>query len=81
MRAAPAVDARSRPSRRNAAVVVEDPRLAVVESPCAADPDAIHGALEMLVKWAVRAHQGCKPAMQDSQTIAASAAENAGDLT
>ena len=81
MRAAPAVDARSRPSRRNAAVVVEDPRLVVVESPGTADPDAVHDALEMLVKWAVRAHQGRKPAMHDAQTIAASADENAGDLT
>jgi hypothetical protein len=80
MRAAPAVDARSRPSRRNAAVVVEDPRLVVVESPCSADPDAIHDALEMLVKWAVRAHRGPEQAMDDAQTIAASAAENAGDL-
>jgi hypothetical protein len=66
---------------RHAAVIVEHPRLVVVESPGTADPGAVYGALELLVKWAVRAHQGRKPAMQDSQPIAASAAENAGDLT
>jgi hypothetical protein len=66
---------------RRAAVVVEDPRLVVVEGPGAADPDAIQGALEMLVKWAVRAHQGREQAMGDAQPVAASADGNAGDLT
>jgi|GEM_PF-5477407 len=41
--------------RRHAAVVVEDPHIVVVEGPTTADPGAVHDALELLVKWAVRA--------------------------
>ena len=80
MKALPAPDApRERP--RHAAVVVEDPRVVVVEGPGTADPDAIHGALELIVKWAVRAHQGREQAMGEAPPIAASADENAGDST
>lgn len=41
-------------TRRNAAVVVADPHITVVESAEAADPAAPNDALELLVKWAVR---------------------------
>ena len=55
MRAAPSTDAAPRHAR-HAAVVVEHPLLRVIESEDAADPGAIADALELLVKWAVRAH-------------------------
>jgi len=57
-RACPAAmsDAASNRTRRNAAVVVTDPRIVVVESSTAADPAALDDALELLVRWAVRAH-------------------------
>ena len=42
--------------RRAPRILVTDPRIAVVESPEAADPAALDAALELLVKWAVRAH-------------------------
>lgn len=35
--------------------VVTDPRITVVESADTADPAALNDALELLVKWAVRA--------------------------
>ena len=43
--------------RRSAVVVIEDPRIVVVESATVANPAAVDGALELLVKWAVRAHK------------------------
>ena len=46
-------------SRRAIAIVIADPHLVVAESPDAADPDAIGDALELLVKWAVRARRHC----------------------
>jgi hypothetical protein len=41
--------------RVHRAVVVEEPRIIVLESDEAADPSALDDALELLVKWAVRA--------------------------
>jgi len=66
---------------RHAAAVVEDPRIVVVESPGTADPGAVHAALELLVKWAVRTHKGLKPAMEGAQTVADFADGDAGDST
>ncbi len=66
---------------RHAAIVVEHPRILVVESPGSADPDAVQGALELLVKWAVRARQCREQAMGEARPIAASADGNAGDST
>lgn len=43
--------------RRSAVVVIEDPRIVVVESATVADPAALDNALELLVKWGVRAHK------------------------
>ena len=40
---------------RRAAVVIADPRITVVESTETADRAALDDALELLVKWAVRA--------------------------
>jgi hypothetical protein len=80
MKAVPVSEA-DRGRRRNAAVIVEDPSLVVVEGPGTADPGAARDALELLVKWAVRAHKGPEQAMDDAQTIAASAGENAGEST
>jgi hypothetical protein len=76
----PALDAPlDRP--RRAAAIVEHPCILVVESPSTADPSAIHDALELLVKWAARAHQGRKPTMPDAQPIAAFADDGAGEST
>jgi hypothetical protein len=66
---------------RRAAVIVEDPHIVVVEGTGTADPDAVQGALELLVKWAVRTHQGREQARGEALPIAASADENAGDST
>ncbi len=41
--------------KRAPRILVTDPRVAVVESPEAADPAVLDAALELLVKWAVRA--------------------------
>lgn len=45
----------ARPARRNAAVVVADPRIAIVESGARVDPSALDDALGLLVTWAIRA--------------------------
>ncbi len=80
MQAVPAPDAvLDRP--RRAAAIVENPRIVVVESPDTADPDAVRGALELLVKWVVRAHQGREQAMGESTPTAAIADEDSGDST
>ncbi len=52
-------DVAARRRTRHAPVVVEHPLLTVIEGSAPADPTAMHGALEILVKWAVRAHTGC----------------------
>ena len=57
-----------RGARRTARVVVADPRIVVVESPEAADPTALDDALELLVKWAVRAHKRGRPAATEAPT-------------
>jgi len=50
---------------------VTEPRLIVVQGTEAADPAALDEALELLVTWAIRAHQakhGRFPATDDSVT-------------
>jgi hypothetical protein len=56
-------------SRRNAAVVIADPHLLVVESSDHADPGAIEDALELLVKWAIRAQRRSDPASGEAVTV------------
>jgi hypothetical protein len=63
-------DAGARPSRP-ATTRVSEPRLTVVEGTEAADPAALDEALELLVTWAIRAHearQGRCPTADDSVT-------------
>ena len=47
---------------------VTEPRLTVVEGSELADPAALDEVLELLVTWAIRAHQGRCPATGDSVT-------------
>ena len=72
MSATPAGDAlcaRARPrARRNAVVVVAEPRIAIVEGPDLAEPSAFADALVLLVAWAMR---GCaQPQAQQRLTEA-----------
>ena len=74
MSATPAGDAhcaRARPgARRNAVVVVAEPRIAIVEGPDLAEPSALADALALLAAWAMR---GCaRPQAQQRLTEAAS---------
>ena len=66
---------------RHAAVVVEHPLLRVTESEETADPGAIADALELLVKWAVRAHTRCNSSLEQAAEIAKVNAIGAGDHT
>ena len=68
MKTAPAAKAPPRRTR-DAAVTIEDPRITVVESPNEADPGAIQDALELLVKWAVRAHRSGKSGPARAATV------------
>jgi len=80
MKAVPTSDAvPDRP--RRAVVLVDDPSIVVVESPDTADLGAVYDALELLVKWAVRARNGVRQAKQDAQTGRAAADGAGGDLT
>jgi hypothetical protein len=47
--------------RRAPRILVTDPRVAVVEGSDAADPVAFHAALELLVRWAIRAQERSTP--------------------
>ena len=56
---------------RPATTRVTEPRLTVVEGTATADPAALDEALELLVTWAIRAHearQGRCPAADDFVT-------------
>jgi hypothetical protein len=80
MKIVPLLDAGGRRTRR-AAVVVEHPLLRVVEVEETADPGAVSDALEVLVKWAVRAHGRCNPSMEKVVEIAEFTAIGAGEST
>ena len=54
--------------RHPATTHVTEPRLTVVEGTEAADPAALDEALEILVTWAIRAHQERCSATDDSVT-------------
>ena len=45
-------------SRHPATTRVTEPRLTVIEGTEVADPAALDEVLELLVTWAIRAHQG-----------------------
>ena len=62
-----------RRARRTPRVVVMNPRITVVEGPDTADPAALDAALELLVKWAVRAHKRGHPAASEAPTDQSSA--------
>jgi hypothetical protein len=79
MKVTPAPEVLGERTRLNAAVVVEDPRIVVVESQETADPGAIADALEMIVRWAVRAHTRCNPSMGKAAEIAPLASIGAGE--
>jgi hypothetical protein len=49
-------DAGSRP-RRGSATAIARPRITVVHGTAAADPGALDDVLELLVAWALRAHE------------------------
>ncbi len=51
---------------RTPRVTVTDPRIAVVESSEMADPGALDAALELLVKWALRAQKYAHPAATEA---------------
>lgn len=58
-------DGNSRPGRRSANAVAH-PRITVVQSAEEADPAALDDVLEILVKWAIRAHQAHCPVADDA---------------
>jgi hypothetical protein len=58
-------DGGSRP-RRRATTAVTEPRLTVVEGAELADPAALDDVLELLVTWAIRAHEACCSATDES---------------
>jgi hypothetical protein len=69
----------SRP--RPAAAIVEHPMLSVVEGSRAADPGEALDALELLVRWAVRARRCADPPASDAVTSAHVASCGAGEST
>ena len=60
-------DIRHRP-RRNAAVIVAEPRLTVIEIAVMADPAALEEALGLIVKWAIRARVRDESAILEAPT-------------
>lgn len=80
MKAATPIEAFHREPRR-VAEIVANPRIVVVDSEETADPGAVADALEVLVKWAVRAHRRCNPSMEQGAEIAKVNAICAGDTT
>jgi hypothetical protein len=54
--------------RRAPRVLVAEPRMTPVESSEATDPTALDSALELLVKWAIRAHERGHPAATKAPT-------------
>ena len=58
-------DGNSRPGRGSANAFAH-PRITVVQSAEEADPEALRDGLEILVKWAIRAHQARCPVADDA---------------
>jgi len=75
-RLTPMSDADCKRSRRNAAVVITDPHIVVVESATMADPAALDDALEFVVKWAVRARGRWHPVEGRARIAEASSARS-----
>jgi len=67
--------------RRNAAMVITDPHIVVAESATVADPAALDDALELFVRWAVRAHGRWHPVEAKAQTPEASRAQSEGAIS
>jgi len=67
--------------RIHRAAIIDDPCIVVVEGPAVAEPDALQDALELLVKWAVRAQEGRRSATDDARTVADFADCGAGEST
>ncbi len=59
----------ARPVRRNAAVVVADPCIAVVESGERVDPSALDDALGLLVTWAIRACSDSRAEQRTTEVV------------
>lgn len=55
----------SRPGRGSANAIAH-PRITVVQSAVEADPAALDDVLEILVKWAIRAHEARCSAVDDA---------------
>ena len=68
MRASSPVDHVPRRTRRNAAVVVADPHIVVVEGPEKSDPGALDDALNLFVKWAIRSLTHGESPSEDTPT-------------
>jgi len=68
------------PTRRTG-MVVEHPRLTVIESSEPADPGGLEDALELLVKWAIRAHRGTAPVLAQAATLLNCSACSLGEST
>lgn len=62
-----------------AATVIEHPLFTVVESAAPADSVAMHDALDLLVKWAVRQHARCSAPAQEPADAAEFTAVGAGE--
>lgn len=69
------------PRSRPAAAIVEHPLLGVVEGARVADPGEVLGALELLVRWAVRAHCSREPLAGEAASSAHVATCGAGERT
>ncbi|MCK4415291.1 MAG: hypothetical protein KAY32_17290 [Candidatus Eisenbacteria sp.] len=80
MRAVSPADAVPNRAGRTAAVV-EDPRILVVEGDCMAGAGEVEDALEMLVRWAVRAHVRRNAPANEAAAAAEFAACDSGDST
>jgi hypothetical protein len=61
-------DGNSRPGRGSANAVAH-PRITVVQSAEEADPAALDDVLEILVKWAIRAHQARGSVADDAVSV------------
>jgi hypothetical protein len=68
------------PPRRRA-TVIEDPLFVVTEGTDGADPQAVLGALEIIVRWAVRAHEACNTRPAEETAVASGVACSAGERT
>ncbi len=68
-------------SARRAAAVIENPRIVVFEGDCMAGIGEVEDALEMLVRWAVRAHLRGSAASDGHAAAPDFAISGAGDST